>query len=193
MGDFIQIEQMKNCILMSILTLLHFSCNSRTDKKTIEAKRVDSSTVSLAYIKSGRLFPETKATEKFDTLIADKQLQITIIRAYLDSYVLHEYEENGKKQIDKYRDAKISLTIKQNSKTLLDTVFRKEQFSKYGDKGFMRIAIFHSYWFRKLEKDKIEFFGVISEPETDWTFDFHHYFDLRTRKFFLKKEIGDEE
>ncbi len=184
---------MKNCILISILTLLHFSCNSRTDKKTIEVDRVDSSTVSLAHIKSERLFPETKTTEKFDTLIADKQLQITIIRTDLDNYVLHEYEENGKKQIDKYRDAKILLTIKQNSKTLLDTVFRKEHFSKYGDKGFMGIAVFHNYWFKKTGKDKIEFFGVISEPETDWTFDFHHYFDLKTRKFLLKKEIGDEE
>lgn len=100
---------------MSILTLLHFSCNSRTDKKTIEAKKAGSSTVSLASIKSERLFPEARATEKLDTLIADKQLQITIIRTDLESYVLHEYEENGKKQIDKYRDAKISLAIKQNS------------------------------------------------------------------------------
>ena len=81
----------------------------------------------------------------------------------------------------------------QNSQTLLDTVFRKEQFSKYGDKGFMDIAIFHNYWFNKLDKDRIELLGVISKPETDWTIDFHHYFDLTSKTLTFKQEMNDEE
>ncbi len=193
MGNFRQTTQMRIYIIISTLTLLLFACNSKTDKKSTEVETADSSITSLTNINSERFFPETKATEKFDTLIADKQLQITIIRTDLDSYVVNEYEENGKKQIDKYRDAEIVLTIKQNSQTLLDTVFRKEQFSKYGEKGFMDIAIFHNYWFNKLDKDKIELFGVISKPETDWTIDFHHYYDLTNRKLTFKQEINDEE
>jgi hypothetical protein len=188
-----QTTQMRNNIIISILTLLLFACNSNTNKKSSEVETADSSTIFLTNIKSERFFPETKATEKFDTLIADKQFQITIIRTDLDSYVINEYEDNGKKQIDKYRDAEIALTIKQKTQTLLDTVFRKEQFSKYGEKGFMDIAIFHNYWFNKLNNDKIELFGVISKPETDWTIDFHHYFDLKNRKLNFKQEINEEE
>ena len=74
----------------------------------------------------------------------------------------------------------------------MDTVFRKEQFSKYGDIGFMDKAIFHNYWFNKLDNDKIELFGVISKPETDWTIDFYHYFDLANRKLTFKQEINNE-
>lgn len=184
---------MRTSIFISTLTFLLFACNSKTDKKSTVVESVYSSTSSLTNNKSERFFPETKTIEKFDTLIANKQLQITIIRTDLDSYVVNEYEDNGNKQIDNYRNAKIALTIKQKSQTLLDTVFRKEQFSKYGDKGFMNIAIFHNYWFNKLDNDKIELFGVISKPETDWTIDFIHYFDLSSKTLTFKQEINDEE
>jgi hypothetical protein len=184
---------MKNNIIISTLTLLLFACNAKTEKKSTVVETTDSTTVTSTNIKSERFFPENKETVKFDTLLADKQLQVTIIKKDLDNYVTNEYDDNGKKQIDKYRDAEITLTIKQKTQTLLDTVFRKEQFSKYGDKGFMDIAIFHNYWFNKLENDKIELFGVISKPETDWTIDFHHYFDLTNRKLTFKQEINDEE
>lgn len=193
MGNFRQTTQMRNYILILTLTFLLFACNSKTDKKLTDIETADSSTVTLRNIKSERFFQENKEVVKFDTLITDKQLQITIIRTDLDSYVVNEYEDNGKTQIDKYRDAEIALTIKQKSQTLLDTVFRKEQFSKYGDKGFMDIAIFHNYWFNKLDKGRLELFGVISKPETDWTIDFHHYFDLTTGKLTFKQEINDEE
>ncbi|MGH2666644.1 DUF4738 domain-containing protein [Flavobacterium sp.] len=184
---------MRNRILILTFAILLFACNSRTDKKSTTVNSADSSTVSLTNKKSERFFPETKGTEKFDTLIVDRQIQIRIIKTDLDSYVTNEYDEEGFKQIDKYRDAEIALTIKQHSQTLLDTVFRKEQFLKYGDKGFMDIAIFHNYWFNKLDKDRLELFGVISKPETDWTIDFYHYFDLTTRKLTFKQEINDEE
>jgi len=184
---------MRNCIFISTLPLLLFACNSSTYKKSTEIEAVDSSEVTLTNIKLERFFPETKSTEKFDTLITDKQLRVTIKRTDLDSYVVNEYEDNGIKQIDKYRDVEIALIIKEKSKTLLDTVFRKDQFSKYGDKGFMDIAIFHNYWFNKIDKDRIELFGVISKPETDWTMDFHHYFDLTSKTLTFKQEINDEE
>lgn len=193
MGNFTQTTSMRNYVLLLALTFLFFSCNTKTEKKTTNIASIDSSTATLSSKNSERFVPSTKNSEIFDTLIADRQLRIIITKTDLDSYVTHEYEEAGKKQIDKYRDAVIALTIKEKSQTLLDTVFRKEQFSKYGDKGFIDIAIFHNYWFKKLDKDKLEFFGVISEPETDWTIDFHHYFDLTTKKLTFKQEISDDE
>jgi hypothetical protein len=149
--------------------------------------------VTSANIKSERFIPENKEEVKFDTIIADKQIQITITRTDLDSYVVHEYEDDGKTQIDKYRDAEITLKVKQKSQIILDTVLRKDQFSKYAEKGFMNIANFHNYWFNTLENGKIELFGVISKPETDWSLDFHHYFDLTTKRLSFKEEINDEE
>lgn len=56
----------------------------------------------------------------------------------------------------------------------------------------MGIANFHNYWFNKLDNDKIELFGVISNPETDWTFDFIHYFELFSKTLTFKQEIYDE-
>lgn len=194
MGNFKrQTTHIKNSILILILAFLLFSCNSKTEKKATIIQTADSSAVTLTNKKSERFIPETKETEKFDTIIAEKKIQITIKRTDLDTYVIREYEENGNRQIDKYRDAEISLTIKQNSQILLDTVFTKKQFSKYADKGFMDIAIFHNYWFNKLYKEKIELFGVISEPETDYALDFYHYFDLTNRKLiFVQKPEEDE-
>ena len=74
--------------------------------------------------------------EKFDTLIVDKNLEIIITKSYLDSFVTNEFEIEGKKQVDKYRDAEISLKIKQDNKILLDTLFRKENFNNYITKIF---------------------------------------------------------
>lgn len=185
---------MRNNILILILTFLLFACNSKTEKKATIIRTADSSEVTLINNKSEKFIPETKETEKFDTIIAERKIQITIKRTDLDTFVINEYEENGNKQIDKYRDAQISLTIKQNSQILLDTTFIKKQFSKYADKGFMDIAIFHNYWFNKLDKNKIELFGVITKPETDYTIDFYHYFDLTNRKLtFVQKTEEDEE
>lgn len=181
---------MKNRILISTLTLLLFSCNSRTEGVVPKLKVVDSSTVSLTNIESERFLQETDGSKKFDTILVDKQLHVTIIRTELDSYVEHEYVENGKKQIAKYRDAEIALTIEKGSQTLLDTVFRKEHFLEFGDQAFMDIAIFHNYWFDRLDNDRIEFFGVIGVPETDWTIDFHHYFDLSSKTLTFEQNIN---
>ncbi len=49
------------------------------------------------------------------------------------------------------------------------------------------------YWFNKLDKEKIEFFGVINEPETDNALPFYHYFDLNTKKLNFLEYIEDEE
>lgn len=184
---------MINRILFSVITFLLIACNSQTNKESTISVSADSSNVTLTNMKSERFIPETKGIEKFDTLIVDRQIQITITKTDLDSYVTNEYDDESRNQIDKYRDTEITLTIKQKSQTLLDTIFSKEQFSKYGDIGFMEFAIFHNYWFDKLDNNKIELFGVISKPETDWTIDFHHYFDLTSKTLSFEQEISDEE
>jgi hypothetical protein len=188
-----QTTQMRNSILTSTFVFLLFACNSQADKKSTIVESADSSVITLNNIKTERFIPATKGSEKFDTLIVDRHLQIIIIKTDLDSYVTNVYDEEGEKQIDKYRDTEIALIIKHKSQTLLDTVFRKDQFSKYGDKGFMDIAIFHNYWFKGLDKDRLELFGVIVKPETDWSIDFHHYFDLTSKKLTFKQNVNDDE
>jgi len=183
---------MRKCIYILIFAF-SIACTSQEDNKSTSVETLDSLAKTLTNTKSERFFPEIKSTEKFDTLIADRQLHISIRKTYLDSYVSLEYNEDGNKQIDKYRDAEISLTIKQNSQIILDTVLIKGQFSNYADQEFMDIAIFHNYWFNKLDKDKIELFGVISKPETDYILAFYHYFDLTKRKLEFVEYIEEEE
>lgn len=184
---------MRNSLLISTFAIILFACNSQTNKKSTITESTDSSSLTLTNKTSERFFPETIGIEKFDTIIANRQIQITIKKTDLDTYVINEYEDSGDKQIDKYRDAEISVIIKQNSQILLDTIFRKKQFSKNADNGFMDIAIFHNYWFNKIDKDKIELFGVITKPETDYTLAFYHYFDQTTKKLNFVEYIEDEE
>lgn len=167
---------MKSTIKITILSFLFLACNSTITKQ-----------------KSERFFPEKKGLEKFDTIVANNQIQIIILKTDLDSFVTNKYEIEGHTQIDKYRDAEIRLTIKQNAQTILDTVLRKQQFSKFADNEFMNIAIFHNYWFRNLDENKIELFGVIGQPETDYTLSFHHYFDLVNRKLIFVEDIDSLE
>jgi hypothetical protein len=184
---------MINRLLTLTFAFLLFACNSKTAEKLPTIEPADSSVVTLTINNSERFVPERKGVEKFDTILADRQIQIIITKTDLDSYVKNEYDDDGRKQIDKYRDAEIALIIKQNSQTLIDTVFRKNQFSKYADNGFMDIAIFHNYWFNKLNKNKIELFGVINEPETDYSLAFYHYFDLTNGTLHFVEYIDEEE
>jgi len=185
------LKKMKKFISISTIIFIFFSCNSTNEKKSIDVGTKDTSKNYLNNINTERFFPEKKETKTFDTFIANKQLHISIIRKNLESYVVNEYNNNGKRQLDKYRDAEIKLIIKQNSKTILDTILKKEQFSKFEEKSYMNIAIFHNYWFENIEKDTIKLFGVICKPETDWCIDFHHYFNLKTKKLIFKQEISE--
>ncbi len=181
--------KMRNSVIFLTFAYLLISCNSQTQpKSTIENS--DSSIVTAEHV---RIFPENNSTHIFDTTISDRQIQITIKKTELDTYLVNEYEVNGVKQIDKYRNTEISVTIKKQSQILLDTVFIKEQFLKYTDKSFLDIATIHNYWFEKLDKDKIVFFGVISKPETDWTFAFNHSFDLTNGKLSFAEQADSEE
>lgn len=178
---------MKKFISLAII-LFCISCNSKSEPSgTIKPSQ------TVTRKNSGKIYPTQKEMEKFDTIIQSRNIQISIIKKDLDSYVLHESWGDNGNHIDKYRNAEITLTIKQNKNILLDTIFRKEQFVKSIGKEFSDIAIFHHYWFKKIHADKIEFFGVITEPETDNTVDFSHYFNFKTKKLEYSESVYNEE
>lgn len=169
-------------IIISIIAVLIFACNPHSEKNSTIIKFDNDKNVISKNRTTERFFPETKNIETFDTIIEERQIQITIAKTDLDSYLTNEYDDDDHIQIDKYRDAEISLTIKQNSQVLLDTIFRKDMFSKYATNGFMDIAIFQNYWLDKIDNNKIEFFGIICKPETDNSLPFYHYFDLNNKQ-----------
>lgn len=177
---------MKICYLFPILLLAFLSCSKKQEEKIeVFIKPIISNENS-----TDRFFPKEKTVEKFDTLIINKNLEISITKSYLDSFVTNEFENEGKKQVDKYRDAEISLKIKKDNKILLDTIFRKENFNNYINKNFQKTSVFHGYWLDGIDNEKIQFFGTISKPETDWAFDFHHNFYFKDKS--LKTEIIEE-
>ena len=174
---------MKTSYLIPILLLAILSCSKKQEEKI----EVFNKPIITNENSTDRFFPKEKTVEKFDTLIVDKNLEISITKSYLDSFVTNEFENEGKKQVDKYRDAEISLKIKQDNKILLDTLFRKENFNNYIEENFQKIAVFHDYWLDGIDNEKIQFFGTISKPETDWAFDFRHNFYFKNKS--LKTEI----
>ena len=178
--------RMKYSLLIIVWTLI--SCNTSTEKRIPSTDSAES-VVAVAVEKSVRYFPDIKSTVTFDTTINDGQLQIIITKTDLDSYVARIYEQ----QIDRYRDAEVAVTVKQKGQILLDTTFRKEQFSKYADMGLIDVAIFHNYWFKNIDKNKIEFLGTICEPETDWALDFNHILDLRNKRLEFAVRKDDQE
>ena len=177
---------MKTTFILPFLLLAILSCSKKQEQKIEVFKKPVISNENS----TDRFFPKERTVEKFDTLIVDKNLEISITKSYLDSFVNNEFENEGKKQVEKYRDAEISLKIKQDNKILLDTLFRKENFNNFIDENFQKIAIFHGYWLDGIDNEKIQFFGTISKPETDWAFDFRHNFYFKDKS--LKTEIVEQ-
>lgn len=200
-------KPMRNQFLILISTLLLLTCGEQkndeitADQKTekIESinEQIDTFTNSENLRSNDvnvieRYFPEEIVTVEFDTIISSQDMQISIKSKSLDSYVTNEFEIEGKRYIDKYRDSEKHLLVRKSNEILLDTVLRKNDFSELTGDGFLKIADFHGYWFYKIENDTIEFFGTINKPETDWSVAFYHYFDLKTRTFKIKEHIDEE-
>lgn len=177
---------MKITYSFPILLLVIISCSKKQEEKI----KVFNKPIILSENSTDRIFPKEKTRERFDTLIVDKNLEISITKSYLDSFVTNEFKDEGKKQVDKYGDAEISLKIKQGNKIILDTLFRKKNFNNFIDKNLQKIAVFHGYWLDEIDNEKIQFFGTISKPETDWVFDFRHKFYFKNKS--LKTEIVKE-
>lgn len=179
-------------LTLIIIAIFLISCNSKSVKNPETSKPIKSSQKEIKN-DSDKLYPLQKGIEKFDTLIQSRNIRISIIRKDLDNYVLHESWGDDGKHIDKYRNAEIKLIITQNENILLDTIFRKEQFVKSIGNEFSDIAIFHNYWFKNIDENKIDFFGVITEPETDNAVNFNHYFYFKTKRLEYSESIESEE
>ena len=93
--------------------------NTLTDS---EDKKLDSINVIE------RFFPEEKETVEFDTIVSAQNIEISIKSRYLDSYVINEFEIEGVKHIDKYRDSEKHLLILKSNEVVIDTVFKKNDF-----------------------------------------------------------------
>ncbi|NQX81968.1 MAG: DUF4738 domain-containing protein [Flavobacteriaceae bacterium] len=198
---------MKNQILILLTTILFLSCAEQKkektliEKKTVKVERadkqIDSLTISIDESVNNqnvveRYFPEEKDIVKYDTIISARNLRISIQNRFLDSFVTNEFESKGIKHIDKYRDSEKHLVIKSSNEILVDTIFKKNDFLEIAGQDFLKIADFHGYWFNGIKDDTIELFGVISKPETDWSFAFYHYFDLKTKTFKVEEYIDEE-
>ena len=165
------------------------SCTETTNQTDISSSS-DSLNIDINVIE--RYFPAENTVNVKDTIIHTLGIQITITEKTLDSYVANEYANDDLKHVDRYRDVERQLKILKDSMVLVDTVFKKETFKGLLDKGFLELSNFHGYWINKVEADKIEFFGVIAKPETDWTFAFYHYFDVKTKTFEIKEHVDED-
>ena len=74
---------------------------------------------------------------------------------------------------------------------MVDTVFKKSNFTELTEEDFLKVSTFHRYWFNKIENDTIELFGVINKPETDWSVAFYHFLDLKSGTFETKEHIDE--
>ena len=196
-------------ISILIFAYLLVSCNSHKGKASNTVKSTDSSTTKginpkpkpveetddpiwiETNKKSEVLSSETKGPEKVEVTIPERQLKITIIKSYLNSYVQKKYSETTYK----YRDVQMSLTIKQNSQILLDTIFRKEDFAKYLGKEYIEGSIFEKYIFlyRGLEQNKVEILGKIDPKRNPEKVLFSHYFDLADKTLKFVVHTGEDQ
>ncbi len=134
-----------------------------------------------------KFFPSTRETTKNDTLIQNLGIRISIVQKPLESYIINEFISDGVKNIHKYRDFENHLVIEKGSKKIIDTIFRKENFLENTGHEFQEISIFHGYWFREAKDNQVEIFGMLSKPETDYSFAFQHFFNLKSGIFEIKK------
>jgi hypothetical protein len=198
---------MKNLFLILITSIIFISCGEQKKEKAIVEKRPESVETSHERIDSltipesqnlkdksiiERYFPEENETVKFDTIISALNLKISIKSTTLDSYVTNEFESDGRKYIDKYRDSKKHLKILSGNQVILDTTFVKETFVDYAGQEFLDISNLHRYWFNGIDENVLEFFGAINKPETDWSYAFYHFFDLSNQEFRIEEHIDEE-
>ena len=161
--------------------------------KTIRETNSQTNTDSIDFeIKVIEKFVPDDITLAIDTTVQSLGIQIIINDKTLDSFVTNEYTIDKVKYLDKYRDTERQVRILKDNIILIDTVLRKETFGAGLDKTFLDISNFHGYWIKRIEADTIEFFGVISKPETDWSYAFHHYFDTKTKTFVIKEHLDEE-
>lgn len=185
---------MKKIISFFLLSsILLNACKEKNQKKSIKEKNIIQKKHKQKSEVIVRYFPKEKDTIKLDTIFPHMNLQVILENSYTDSsYVKNRYEGGeGIIYEDRYLNANKHVQIKLSDKILVDTVFFKESFLK--NKEFIEIANFHGYWFRGANSQVVDFFGTICKPDTDWCYNFYHYYDLKEKRFVMKEYIESEE
>ncbi|OAQ39211.1 hypothetical protein A5893_11125 [Pedobacter psychrophilus] len=198
-----------NTILVSLS--IFYSCSNTRDnnakaiefinslKNKIELDKITSPTCIEENKNSIILSTKTNGPEKCITELLDKNIEIIILKSYLDNYL--ENMDNLSRNF-RYKDVQINLIIKQNSKVILDTTFRREQFVKQilkqRDGNFISKSFLQVYRFSEYHNDSntIIFYGDIGYDEymySESSFQFKHFFDLKNRKLSFSLYQSEED
>ncbi len=192
----------RTIILLFIISITASCGESKQDKLNIEGN-YQSEVIEIDSVDNDqkqtneskiieRYFPEELTFSRFDTLLTNSNLKVSITSRYIDSYVTNEFESDGTKYIDKYRNTEHQLIITRASSTLIDTVLSKQNTIEFTDQEFLDIATFHGFWFKEFNESYLNFFGTITKPETDWTLPFYYHFDISTKKLTFEPYIEEE-
>tara|TARA_R100000935_G_scaffold55744_1_gene86118 strand:+ start:48 stop:587 length:540 start_codon:yes stop_codon:yes gene_type:complete len=173
----------KNLISIFILIIL-FSCKEKSKQDLVKSQMT--LTAERDSIKE-RFFPKNKIDYQKDTLIENLDLKISVTEKSLNTYVIDTFTSEGVKYIDKYRDTEFLLLIQKGKLKILDTSFKKDNFIDLAGKELIEYGNFTTYQLNNISESEIEFFGVINEPETDWSFPFYHKYDLKKNEFEIKE------
>lgn len=184
------------CILFLILFVLA-SCNLRDDKsnnlKEYVSEKVHDfelgSDATMAYIlPDGKRTIEIKSPQRYYRFLPDGQIEVTIEKTYLNSYVTKEYPSGA---FSEYLDTQFRVFIKKHSQTVLDTILVKQDFSKFIDKDKINNLILSKYFYAlgREAPDKVEFRLEFEPDDGPSQNQFVHVFNLkdRTMKFYVEK------
>ncbi|WP_157687548.1 hypothetical protein [Pedobacter psychrophilus] len=171
------------------------SCNLREEKsnnlkESVNEKvhdfKLDSDATKTYILPDGNRTIEIKSPERYYRFLPESQIEVTIEKTYLNSYVT---KENPSGAFSEYLDTQFRVFIKQESQTVLDTILVKQDFSKYIDKDKINNLVLNEYSYSYGEfPDKIEF-QLSFEPDDGPSQNrFIHVFDLkdRTMKLYMK-------
>lgn len=181
---------MKFYLFLIILFLSIIPCSKKQSEELPIFTNLKDTVLNIQEIRKSDL----NKSEKFDTLLSNQQLHISIKKSKSNTHVISEYfDENIAKAFLKYDNNEISVVIKHKSKVVLDTIFKKENFLEILDQNFFNVAVLYEYQFSKIANDSIVFYGSIQKPDPDWIVRFNHHYDLKTNTFSIEELDEDED
>lgn len=181
---------MKTAIIALTFFYCFLACKNRaphdenSDKNLLESNNVNFKSMEVK--KDTFLFDYFGDT---DTSFLKGNLKIKIIGTPLKSFVTQVKEDGAFLRTYNYHDYSYKLLISFRDSVFLDTFFSKQEYLKHTSKEFIDSSTFYGYWIEKYDSksDRLIFFGNISQPETDWGYQFRNIFDLKTKRLFFEE------
>lgn len=143
-----------------------------SQSKTKESKRLIEKT-----------FPSKKEINVYEKLLSEKEIKVTIESRYIDDVVTQHFKDDKETYIYHYRDKEQHLFIQQHNNTLVDTVFKKEDFKLWVGSEFLKLATLYNFDFIEEKDHQVVFQGSLNKPETDWVWFFYLTYNLKTKSF----------